>query len=307
VTVAFAWVGARVSRGLRTAPVPPEVKLHVVLAFANVLLVALLGMLLGVNKLSPFLPFAQLRGALAHAHLAVLGFGTMIVMGAGYRLLPMILPAAMPRGPWAYASALLLQAGALGVAASLMTDRGLALAAALALAGLLAFFSRVAWMLRHVRPAPPALPQPDVGVLHALQSLVYLGLTAVSGMALVLAPDPDWSLSLSMAYGVFALVGFLAQIVIGVESRLLPMVAWLWSHADGGFTAMPPPLHGLSPRSLRIAGLVLWTAGVPLLCAGFSLDRPFYFGAGAATLCLAVVLNAAAAVVVLVRSARRVA
>jgi hypothetical protein len=56
-----------------------------------------------------------------------------------------------------------------------------------------------------------------------------------------------------------------------------------------------------------MAVFVLWTAGVPLLAAGFSLDRPFSFGAGASVLCVAVVLNAAAAVVVLVRSARRVA
>ncbi len=305
VTLAFTWVGVRVGRGLRRAPVPAEVKLHVVLAFANVLLVAGLGILLGVNKVAPFLPFAQLRGALAHAHLAVLGFGTMIVMGAGYRLLPMILPAAMPHGPWALASALLVQAGALGVAAALMTDRGLALAAALTLLGLLAFFSRVGWMLRRRRPAPAALPRPDVGVLHALQSLAYLALAAAAGLALVIAPEADWSLSLSMAYGVFALVGFLSQIVVGVESRLLPMVAWLWSHAEGGYTVAPPPLQGLSSRPLRIAVFTLWTAGVPLLAAGFALDRPLYFGAGASTLSLAVVLNAAAVVVVLVRSGRR--
>ena len=306
VTLAFAWVGVRVARGLHRAPVPPEVKLHVLLAFVNVLLVAGLGMLLGMNKVAPFLPFAQLRGALAHAHLAVLGFGTMIVMGAGYRLLPMILPAAMPGGAWAYASAVLLQAGSLGLAAALMTDRGLALAAAISLAGLLAFFTRIAWMLRHLRPAPAARPRPDVGVLHALQSLAYLLLTAAAGLALVLAPDADWSLSLAMAYGVFALVGFLSQIVVGVESRLLPMVAWLWSHADGQFRSTPPPLHGLSSRPLAVAVLVLWTSGVPLLAAGLALDRSALLGAGAAGLCLAVVFNAWGAGVVLGRSRRRV-
>jgi hypothetical protein len=305
VTIAFAWVGVRVARALPPAPVPPEVKLHVLLAFANVLLVAFLGILLGVNKVAPFLPFAQLQGALAHAHLAVLGFGIMIVIGAGYRLIPMILPAAMPRGAWAYASAVLLEAGALGVAAALMTDRGLRLAAGLSLLGLVAFFSRVAWMLRHPRPAPAARPRPDVSVLHALQSLAYLALTTGSGLALLFVTDPERSLALAVVYGVCALVGFLSQIVLGVEGRLLPMAAWLWSHADGGFRALPPPLHGLASRPVGLAVFALWTAGVPMLAAGFATDRPHLLGAGAVALGAAVVGNAANAALVLVRSRRR--
>jgi hypothetical protein len=108
-----------------------------------------------------------------------------------------------------------------------------------------------------------------------------------------------------MAYGVFALVGFLSQIVVGVESRLLPMVAWLWSHADGEFRSAPPPMHGLASRPLAVAVLVLWTSGVPLLAGGLALDRSALLGAGAAGLCLAVVLNALGAGVVLTRSRRR--
>jgi hypothetical protein len=306
VTLAFAWVGVRAARGLYRAPVPPEVKLHVLLAFVNVQLVAALGMLLGVNKLAPFLPFAQLRGALAHAHLAVLGFGIMIVMGAGYRLIPMILPAAMPRRRWAYASAVFLQAGALGTAAALMTDRGLALAAVLSLLGLLAFFSRVAWMLRHPRPAPSSRPRPDVGVLHALQSLLYLALAAGCAVALLLATDGEASLSLATAYGVFALVGFLSQIVLGVEARLLPMAAWLWSHADGGFRALPPPLHGLPSRGLAFVVFTLWTAGVPMVAAGLAGDRPRLLFAGSTALGAAVLGNAVNVGLVLLRSRRRV-
>lgn len=305
VTVAFAWVSARVLAGLRRAAVPPEVKLPVAFAFANALLAAGLGLLLAVNKVDPFLPFAQLAGALGHAHLAMLGFGTMIVMGAGYRLIPMILPAAMPRGAWSFASAALLQAGALATAAALLAGRLLAPAACLAVLGLLAFLARVAWILRHPRPAPAELPKPDVGVLHVQQSLAYLALTAGLGLALVFAPRAEWGLSAAMAYGVFGLVGFLAQIVVGVEGRLLPLAAWLWSYAGGGFKETPPSLHRTPVRPLQVAGLALWTAGVPMLAAGLALDGPALTRTGAGSLCLAVAGNALNAAVVLARSRRR--
>jgi hypothetical protein len=305
VTLTFAFVAARVLLGLRRAAVPPEVKLPVAFAFANVLLVAGLGLLLAVNKSEPFLPFAQLAGAIAHAHLAVLGFGAMIVMGAGYRLIPMILPAAMPKGAWSYASAVLLQSGALGLTLALLAGFFVQGAAILAVFGLLAFFARLAWIVGHPRPDPKDLPRPDVGVLHVLQSVAYLALAAGTGLALAIAPEADWALGLALAYGVFGLVGFLAQIVIGIESRLLPLAAWLWSYAGGGYREAPPSLYRTPLRSLQWAGLALWTAGVPLLAAGLARDHERAIRAGAGLLSLAVVGNAVNAAVVLARSRRR--
>jgi hypothetical protein len=292
VTAAFVRVAARVLGALPRAAVPREVKLHVGFAFANALLVAVLGVLLGMNKTEPFLPFAQLRGVLAHAHLAVLGFGALIVMGAGYRLIPMILPAAMPRGLWPYASALLTQAGVLALTASLLTGRFLIPAIALTLLGLFAFLSRVAWMLRHLRPAPAALRKPDWSVLHALQSFAYLTFAAGLGFTLAVAAPAEWTLAAAMAYGVFGLVGFLSQIVVGVEGRLLPLASWLWSYAGGGFREKPPSLYAAPVRSLQALGFLLWTLGVPLLAGGLALDRPHLTTAGATLLFLAVVGNA---------------
>ena len=75
VTLTFAHVSLRALLGLRTAPVPREARLPVALAFLNVLGAALLGMLLAVNKVSPFLEVRHLDAVFAHAHLAGLGWG----------------------------------------------------------------------------------------------------------------------------------------------------------------------------------------------------------------------------------------
>ena len=76
--------------------VDPAVKAHLQLAFGNILLAGLLGTTVGLNKFFPFLPGGPLAGVLAHAHLAILGWAVMTVMGVGYRLIPMLLPAAVP-------------------------------------------------------------------------------------------------------------------------------------------------------------------------------------------------------------------
>ena len=80
-------------------------------AMANMLGAAVLGIALGVNKGRPFLPVSQLDAVIAHAHLAGLGWGAMMVMGAGYRLLPMMLPSALPGGRGPIAATVLTETG----------------------------------------------------------------------------------------------------------------------------------------------------------------------------------------------------
>ena len=305
VTLAFAWVGGRVLLGLPRARVPAEVKLHVGLSLLNLMGVAALGLLLGLNKLSPFLPFPQIAGVLAHAHLGALGFATMMVMGAGYRLIPMLLPAAMPRGVWPWVTAITLQSGSLGLALALVAGRGLAAAAAITLLALVAFFLRVGWMLRHRRPAPTEMRRPDWSVAHVMMSLLCLALAALLGAFLALAPASERTLQAAMAYGVLGLVGFLAQIVVGIEGRLLPLVAWLWSFADGGHRASPPSLHRTPERRLQALVLASWALGVPALAAGLAADIRALTAGGAGLLAAGTAANAVNLVVVLRRSARR--
>ena len=54
-----------------------------------------------------------------------------------------------------------------------------------------------------------------------------------------------------MAYGVFGLVGFLAQMVVGMEGRLLPIFAWYWAYANTGYKGPVPSQHEMPWRTGR--------------------------------------------------------
>jgi hypothetical protein len=155
------------------------------------------------------------------------------------------------------------------------------------------FLIQVVWMLRHPRPAPAAQPRPDLGVAHALQALVWLAVSTASGVWLALAPASDASLAVAMAYGVLALVGFLAQMVVGVAARLVPLYAWLWGFADRAHQTTPPSLHHALSRPVQMVTLGLWTGGVPLLAVALAQDRHVWTSIGAATLSVAVLLGGA--------------
>jgi len=152
------------------------------------------------------------------------------------------------------------------------------------IAGFAAFGSHVVWMVRRPRPRPPGLRRPDPAVLHAGASFVWLIVAAVLGVWLTLAAPSDVTLRVAMAYGVFGLVGFLAQMVVGMEGRLLPIFAWYWAYANTGYKGPVLSQHQMAWRYGQDLVFLLWLFGVPALAGGLAFDAIPFVRAGA--LCL---------------------
>jgi hypothetical protein len=178
-------------------------------------------------------------------------------------------------------------------------------AAGLAAAGIAAFLGQVGWMLGHRSPAPTAVPRPDPGVAHCRQALLWLAAATAIGGWLAVAPASERTLAAAMAYGVIALVGFLAQMVAGVAARLLPLAAWLWGFYAREHRETPPSPHAALSRPVQALTLALWTAGVPLLAFALATDRLRLVSASASMLAAAVVLGGLNLVRGLWRLARR--
>lgn len=295
----------RVLSSLRDARIPQVVVVAVGLAFFNILAAGIWGSLAGLGKLGlNVLPGAVLTSVYAHAHLAAIGWALMMVVGLGGRLLPMILPAAMPPVGAQWACILLLQtgAGALFLSLSLELPAGVALAAAaLCLGGVATFVGQVIWMLRNRRPPPKDLRRPDPGTAHALQAIAYLLATAGIGTGLLLLSPSTLELQLIWVYGTFGLLGFLGQIIVGVGSRLLPLIAWTDTFVRTGHPPQPS-LNRMPLRPLQHLVLACWSLGVPGLAFGLYSGSARVISASALSLTVAVLLAATNALVVLRRA-----
>lgn len=300
VLASVLYVGVRTGVALRPAPIQSSVKLHVVLAFVNVAGAGILGLLLALHKVRPFLPGQPLSNVFAHVHLAALGWASMMVIGVGYRMLPMILPSAMPAGPSLVRSALLLQAGTLGLLGGFLLDRRFLFPSSLLVAGAFgAFALEVRRMLSHRRRRPRWLPLPDYGVGHALESILYAVLAAALGLALALLAPSEVTLRLAAVYGVFGIVGFLGQMIVGMQSRILPLLATYHANVAGACDSPPTTPRDMGSHAGRAFAFVLWTAGVPILAGGMYFESAFVAGVGGWALLAASVLGAANAAAVL--------
>ena len=263
LALAFLVMAVRVIRALTKSKGPRAVRAHIGFAYGNLCLAAVLGTLLAINRSHTILPGSHLIDVYGHAHVAMVGWAVLMVIGMGYRLLPMYLPAAPPKGATVWLSAVLPEIGVLGLGVTFFYRPSLVPGFAMVLvAGLGAFFFNVVRMLREPRPPPVKLRRPDPGMLHALQALVYLFACVPIGLFLAFSKEtqPSWI----MVYGVCGLVGFLGQIVLGIGMRLLPMFAWLEAWAGKGYVELPTSPHEMPARPLQFLALGLWTVDVPL-------------------------------------------
>jgi hypothetical protein len=271
IAIGVMYTTARIALRVWRAKIPPAVKLHIILSCANFWLAASMGLLIAIDKVAHFLPGFVLSNVFAHAHLAALGWATMMVVGVGYRLLPMTFPSKIPSGRSLWVSAVLLETGVLGLFTTLLLRSGwTSLFGVTIVAGLAVFMAHVIWMRRHLAAKPPGVRGIQFGLLHAANAALSLIVAGVIGVTLLVVPVSPRSLQWATAYGVFGLVGFLAQMVIAMEARLLPMVSWFWAYEASRYKVPPPSPHVMRDRILQAIVFGGWTVGVPALAMGMS-------------------------------------
>lgn len=296
---ALAFIGARWLWRLPMARVPWGVSLHVELAFLNVFVAGAAGGLMAVNRLAGQFRWAPPALASAHGHLAALGWATMMIFGVGYRLIPMFLPAAMPAGRGLGVSAVLLEIGTLWLAMSLAAGWSAGPPMLLVLAACAAFFWWIRRTLRDRRPPPVELPRHDWSMWHARLALFYLAVAAALGCWLAVGDPPA---ATTWAYGSAGILGFLAQMVSGIQGRLLPLFAWYRALERRDGELPRPSVHRLIAPSLARAIFLAWLTGLPVFTVGLMTAHHGAIAAGAATLLGATAISAVHGIVIVRRA-----
>lgn len=285
VTAAIGWVALRAWRGVPGCSAPWPVTLHVALAFFNIIAAAAFGILIGLDRSRGFLGVSPLAATLAHAHLAAIGWAAMMVVGLSYRLMPMMLPAAMPTGPSLALSAILIEGGLAIVVTTLIRGSAwLPLGAGVITAGLGCFVVQIRRTLKRRVPRPPALPRRDWSTWQTHMALLWLLVATALGIALSVGVPRDWRIGLTWVYGVAGLVGFLAQIVVGMQGRLVPLYAWYRAFDARGGVPPERAANALPSESFARIIFLAWALGVPALAWGLAGENRPVIAASAALL-----------------------
>lgn len=200
----------------------------------------------------------QTREMLVTTHLFTLGWGTMVVVGAMYQLLPVILEVSLHSEPLGYASWWLYAPGvAIMVSGFWLPDTTvIAIGGTLVVAGMHFFL----WTARRTMRAREARPSTSARYLRV--SLTFLGLTLVWGFTLALNLRYRFlggaAFDQLATHAALGLGGWFTLTAIGVSYRLIPMFS-----VSTGFSERP-------------AAPLLWTLAVGFggLALSASLGSP---------------------------------
>ncbi len=230
-------------------------------ALLSFLGVATLGVLYAVDKVHPFLGGSVLSNIAAHAHLAVLGWVTLMICAVSYRMVAaFILPEELLPQPARRQVVSLSVVAPLLVAALLGRSWLVVPLACLTSASLLWYAANVLRLLRTRR-----MPI-DWSIRHVLAALGYLVAAITCGLAFVFGVDAGSARGthLAVAYGVLALLGWVSNFILGMASRLAPGLA-----AIAGTPSRPL----FSPA---VQATIFWSfnAGVVGLAAAALADVP---------------------------------
>ncbi len=226
-----------------------------------------LGATLAVNLGHPFLLRSHLDYLKIHAHLGLIGWVLMIIMGVGLKLIPMFTISHGYTNRFAWTAFVLINIGLLGIIVDnvfFADETFVPLFITLLALGILAYLLQIAIVLR--RRIRKAL---DVAMKHAVLSFSSLFLVLVVGIVIAVVPlGPEMHDRMTLLYGFLALFGVISSLIIGQMYKIVPFLVWLERYAPLAGTTTVPTMKDLVNVPMARVELALLSLSIASIAAG---------------------------------------
>jgi cbb3-type cytochrome oxidase subunit 1 len=249
-----------ISRTLARTPRRNLIAASIALAVGWLVLTLLAGLFIAATKLWPITLFASLAQMHAHAHLGVVGFFLMMVVGVSYKLVPMFCLSELQSARRAAASLLLLNLGLGGAAPAILVGHpSKAVFSMVTVAGLLAYGIEICAILRARKRKPL-----DWGMVYFVTAIGIL--LPVSALALILSwptlPLNAFTGQLENVYGLLALLGVFTLAILGMLYKIVPFLVWHARYSKQIGRSKVPTLADLYSARLQAFGFAFYCGGL---------------------------------------------
>ena len=262
ITAALIWFSLTILVGLSVAAAKCVYESHEGLATAEGVKQVVGGLRVVAGIVSRFDAIGAMH---AHAHLGVVGFFVMLIVGVSYRLIPMFMLTEVQNKRRAALSVALLNIGLAGsVTTILLRSPWKPAFAFIAVTGLAIYGWELCAMLR-ARKRPVL----DWGLKTFLAAVAML--IPVCLLALILSwpglPMNSFFAMLENVYGFLGLFGVVTLAILGMLHKILPFLVWFGVYSPHVGRAQLPLTTQMVSERAQVAGLVTYLAGLLIICA----------------------------------------
>ncbi|TZF85052.1 cytochrome C oxidase subunit I [Pedobacter sp. BS3] len=245
---------------------------HAVFVFTATLwlfITTLIGVFLVYNFTRNILPENSLYYLSLHAHIGIVGWFLLLVIGVASRLIPMFLISKYSHPKTLWIIYYLINAGLLAFIIIFFYgfSPALYLMPVAAIAAALVLFARYCYRAYKQRIRKQTDEQVKISLLAVLMMLLPILFLVVVITLLLVATNTR----LVLAYGFSVFFGWLTAIVLGMTFKTLPFIVWNKVYHDkAGLGKTPNPKDLFSSRLFTVMGIT-YLAGFGLFIAGILL------------------------------------
>ena len=240
-------------------------------------LTAIAGLLLAINFLTPFLPFAHLELLKVHAHFGIVGWFVFLIIGVSSVLIPMfLLVHKLESRPLYFAYVLLLSSLVLGGISKLISVPSLMYVSyGLGSLGFIYYLNFI-HVVYKTRPRKFL----DYGLKKTMIAFPSLIIVIIGSIFFIAGFQTDFNLS--AFYVIVLIIGFIATLILGQFYKTLPFIVWLKIYkpfVGKEKTLLPKDLYNYKILKYQffthLSGFILFFASLLL-----NLISLFYIGIG---------------------------
>ena len=203
---------------------------------------AIAGLLLAINLWVPYIKSNHLRYLNLHAHIAFIGWISMVIMGVSFKLIPMFTLSHGYSLTNAKRAFWIINIGLLGLSTTILFENTTFLYhvfTGLIVLGIILFLLQI-----HIIFKKRIRKKFDFGIKFSTVAYIMLGLTTVLGTFIAVV-NYESIINLTLVYGYMIIFGYMSMLIVGQMYKIVPFLAWYHKYSSKVGLAPVPMLKDM--------------------------------------------------------------
>ncbi len=229
------------------------------------------GLLLSINLGFPFIKINHLQYLNLHAHVAFIGWVSMVIMGVSFKIIPMFTLAHGYSEKSGKIAFWLINIGLLGISTVMHYENLTAsfyISALFIVVGIFFFLYQMMVIFKS-----RLRKKSDIGIKFSKFAYTMLGITTLFGI-LITFTNLSNEMNVTLIYGYLIIFGYISMLTIGQLYKIMPFLVWYHKYSSKAGIEKVPMLKDMFKEKLAASGYYIMVVALAGVIFSFAFQIP---------------------------------